>query len=78
MKTAISVPTVLFDRAEDLARRMKKSRSRFYSDAIAEYVSRHDPAEITRTLDRLYKEIDSRPHRSLSEAARRLLVSDEW
>jgi hypothetical protein len=78
MKTAVSVPGEIFDKAEKLARQMKKSRSRFYSDAIAEYVSRHDPGEITRALDNLYKEVDSRPHPSFSEAARRILVSDEW
>ena len=78
MKTAVSVPGVLFERADKLARKMKKSRSQLYSDAISEYVSRHDPAEVTKALDELYSELDSRPHRSLSEAARRLLVSSEW
>lgn len=78
MKTAISVPGVLFERADKLARKMKKSRSRLYSDAISEYVSRHDPAEVTKALDGLYSKLDSRPHRSLSEAARRVLESTEW
>jgi len=77
MKTAISVPGVLFKRADRPARKMKKSRSELYSDAISEYVSRHDPAEVTKALDELYSELDSRPHRSLYEAARRLLVSTE-
>ena len=78
MKTAISVPGVLFERADRLARKMKKSRSQLYSDAISEYVSRHDPAEVTKALDELYSELDSRLHRSLSEANRRVLVSIEW
>lgn len=78
MKTAISVPGALFDRADRLARKMKKSRSQLYSDAISEYVSRHDPAEVTKALDEIYSELDSRPHPSLSEAARRLLESTEW
>ena len=78
MKTAISVPGVLFERADKLARKMKKSRSQLYSDAISEYVSRHDSAEVTKALDELYSEVDSRPHRSLSEVARRVLESTEW
>ncbi len=78
MKTAISVPGVLFERADKLARKMKKSRSQLYSDAISEYVSRHDSAEVTKALDELYSELDSRPHRSLSEVARRVLESTEW
>ena len=78
MKTAISVPNMLFERADRLARKMKKSRSQLYSDAISEYVSRHDPAEVTRALDALYSELDSRLDRSLSEVARRALNSTEW
>jgi hypothetical protein len=78
MKTAVSVPGVLFERADKLARKMKKSRSQLYSDAISEYVSRHDPADVTKVLDELYSDFDSRPHRSLSEAARQVLVSTEW
>ncbi len=78
MKTAISVPGVLFERADKLARKMKKSRSQLYSDAISEYMSRHDSAEVTKALDELYSEVDSRPHRSLSEVARRVLESTEW
>ena len=78
MKTAISVPGALFDRADRLARKMKKSRSQLYSEAVSEYVSRHDPAEVTKALDNLYSELDSKSHRSLSEAARRVLVSTEW
>jgi len=78
MKTAVSVPSMLFERADRLARKMKKSRSQLYSDAISEYVARHDPAEVTKALDKLYSELDSRPHRSLSEAARRVLEASEW
>jgi metal-responsive CopG/Arc/MetJ family transcriptional regulator len=78
MKTAVSLPGELFDRAEKLARRMKKSRSRLYSDAISEYVSRHDPLEVTRALDALYSEVDSHPPPAISESARRVLVSTEW
>ena len=78
MKTAVSVPSMLFERADKLARKMKKSRSQLYSDAISEYVSRHDPAEVTKALDELYSEVDSQLHPSLSEAARRVLESTEW
>jgi hypothetical protein len=78
MKTAVSVPGALFDRADKLARKMKKSRSQLYSDAISEYVSRHDPAEVTKALDEIYSDLDSRPHPSVFEAARRVLESTEW
>jgi hypothetical protein len=79
MKTAISVPDRVFQKAEKLAKRLKKSRSQLYSEALLEYVSRHDPASITSALDAVYgSEEDSRPDRLLSDAADRVLRSTEW
>jgi len=78
MKTAVSVPEVVFRRAERLARRLKKSRSQLYSEALADYVARHDPAAITAALDDLYTSENSRPDRLVDEAARRVLRSTEW
>jgi len=34
MKTAVSIPDDVFEKAEHLARRMKKSRSRLFSNAV--------------------------------------------
>lgn len=78
MKTAISVPDLVFRRAERLARRLKKSRSQLYSEALADYVSRHDPALITAALDDLYTSENSHPDPLVSDAAQRVLRSTEW
>ena len=78
MKTAVSVPDIVFRRAERLARRLKKSRSQLYSEALADYVSRHDPAAITAALDDVYKAESSHPDRLVSDAALRVLRSTEW
>ena len=78
MKTAVSVPDTVFERAEKLARRMRKSRSQFYSDALVEYVARHDPAAVTAALDALYEEEDSKPDPFVLESARRVLRSTDW
>ena len=56
MKTAVSVPDDVFRDAERLAKRQKKSRSRLYSDALREYVRRHDPDEVTAAYNRLADE----------------------
>ena len=40
MKTAVSFPDEVFDGAERLAKRTKKSRSRLFSDAVREYRAR--------------------------------------
>lgn len=78
MKTAISVPDKVFQRAEKLARRLKKSRSQLYSEAMHEYVNRHDSAAVTAVLDALYENESSRPDALVRESAHRVLRSSEW
>jgi predicted transcriptional regulator len=78
MKTAVSIPDVVFRRAERLAKRLKKSRSQLYSEALAEYISRHDAAAITAALDDLYGTENSQPDQLVSDAAQRVLRSTEW
>ena len=78
MKTAISIPDALFVDAERLARRLKKSRSALFSDAVAEYLARHDPEAITEAMNEVCSEVDARPDPALSAAARRILERSEW
>ena len=77
MKTAISIPDDLFADAEQLARELKKSRSRLYGDALREYVARHSSQSITETLDRLCDEVECRSELART-AARRTLERSEW
>jgi predicted transcriptional regulator len=78
MKTAVSVPDPIFERAEKLARRMRKSRSQLYSDALREYTARHDPETVSAALDALYEREDSGPDAFLRETARRTVRSTDW
>jgi len=78
MKTAISIPDALFADAERLARRLKKSRSALFSDAVAEYLARHDPEAITEAMNEVCSEVDARPDPALSAASRRILERSEW
>jgi metal-responsive CopG/Arc/MetJ family transcriptional regulator len=78
MKISISVPTPVFQRADRLARRLKKSRGQLYTDAMSEYVGRHDPDEITAALDAVYGHVESRPQDFVREAGCRTLRSSEW
>ena len=57
MKIAVSVPDDVFQEAEELARRTKRSRSEVYSRALAEYVARHAPDQVTEAMDRALAEI---------------------
>jgi len=65
MKTAVSIPDDVFQKAERLARRMKKSRSELFSNALAEYVARHAPDHVTERMNQVCAEIGlDKPTRS--------------
>lgn len=78
MKTAISIPDPMYQRAERLARQLGKSRSQLYRDALAEYVARHDSQAITTAMNQVCAHVDACPDPALSAAARRLLARSEW
>lgn len=78
MKTAVSVPDDVFERAERLARTAGRSRSEVYSSALREYIARHAPDEVTEALDRVAGEIGEGPDPFVDEAARRVLAATEW
>lgn len=78
MKTAISIPDDLFDGAERLARRTKKSRSRLFSDALREYLARHTPEQVTEAMNRACAEIGEGKDDFIAAASRRVLERVEW
>lgn len=77
MKIAVSIPDPVFESAERLASEMKKSRSRLYSEAVAEYVARHDSATLTDRINAVCDEVDTSDS-FVSAAARRILSDTEW
>jgi len=78
MKTAVSVPDDVFERADRLARRAGRSRSEVYSAALREYLARHTPDEVTEALDRIVGEIGEGLDPFTREAGRRGLAATEW
>jgi hypothetical protein len=78
MKTAVSIPNEVFEAAEQLAHRMKRSRSEVYSRALAEYVARHVPDRVTQAMDLALTQIHEDPDPFVLAAARRVLEQDEW
>jgi predicted transcriptional regulator len=78
MKTAISIPDKVFRDAERLAERLQKSRSQIYTEAVAEYLARHDPDAITEQINAVCDEVDTRPDPFVAAAARRILERTEW
>ncbi len=78
MKTAISLPKDLFEKAERLAIRARKSRSQIYCEALREYVSRHSPDEVTDTLNRAIEQIGQPEERFVTLASAQALARVEW
>ncbi len=78
MKTAVSVPEDIFERAERLARQTKRSRSRLYSEALKEYIERHAADDVTEAMNRVCAEVGGSKDRFVSAAARRVLERSEW
>jgi predicted transcriptional regulator len=78
MKTAISIPDEIFEDAERLARRSKRSRSEVYSRALAEYLARHEPDKVTEEMNKALDELAEPADRFVATAARRVLRRTEW
>ena len=78
MKTPISIPDPVFESAERLAERLEMSRSQLYSEAVAEYVARHEPSTLTETINAVCDKVDTRTDAFVGEAARRILVGSDW
>jgi metal-responsive CopG/Arc/MetJ family transcriptional regulator len=56
MKTAISLPDLVFKEAESLAQRLGLSRSELYTKALKSYLRRHNRDRILSKLNELYAE----------------------
>lgn len=54
MKTAVSIPDQLFEKAEQTAKRLKISRSQLYAAALGDFLRQRDAASITERLNAVY------------------------
>lgn len=78
MKTAVSIPDEVFVRAEQLAEQTNRSRSRLYSDALAEYLARHGTDSVTASMNEALAGIDERSDAFVNAANRSVLARSEW
>ncbi len=72
----MSIPDELFREAERLARRTRKSRNQFYSEAVNEYVARH-AEEVTEAVNQVCEQVGDETDPFLSLAARLILARSE-
>ena len=78
MKTAISIPDDIFEGAERLARRTKRSRSQLFSDAVKEYLARHTTDDVTEAMNRVCVDVGVGADDFTASAARDILKRVEW
>ena len=78
MKVAISLPDLLFRAAERLARKLRKSRSQLYAEAIAEYVGALDAEAVTARLNAVYGKESSEVDPALKYAQLERLSREAW
>jgi metal-responsive CopG/Arc/MetJ family transcriptional regulator len=82
MKTAISLPNALYDKAEETASYMGIPRSKLFAMALEEFVSNHNGKMITEKINEVYEKIDQaefEPYLNVGlEPLRNLTKNDTW
>lgn len=79
VKTAVSLPDELFERAERVAQRLGRTRSSLYADALAAYLETLDEADdVTAALDAIYGDADAPAPHVGAASGRALVDAGEW
>ena len=79
MKVAVSLPDEIFHAVERHAKRVRRPRSQLYADALAEYLTRHSPEEVTEAMNQVLERLgEPGPDPFLAAATRQVLERTEW
>jgi hypothetical protein len=78
MKTAISVPSDVFQLSEKLAKKLKVSRSAIFAMGVKKLAEEHDEDEIIAQINRVCKKVDTSVDPVLFQMAMLSLPKDEW
>ena len=81
IKTAISVQKSLFNQAENLARKMRVSRSRLFVLALEDYISHQENRELLAQIDAAYADKPDLAEKTFHRKTRRLhrrMVEGKW
>ena len=77
MKVAVSLPDPVFKAADLLARKLRKSRSQVYAEALAAYVGSHGEDAVREQLNAVCALHDSKPDPVLYRLQLQTLDPDE-
>lgn len=78
MKTAISIPDPIFQAAEQVARKLKMSRSTLYTMALTAYLEQQQATNITAKLNEIYAESESQLDEEWTQAQSATLAQENW
>jgi len=78
MKTAISLPDPLFVEAEQVAKRLRISRSKLYATAIEQFLKQHRFRGVTERLNEVYAKEKSKLDPVLHALQLRSLPREDW
>jgi len=78
MKSDISIPNVVFQAAETLAKKMGVSLSELYTAALNAYVAEHQRENITEALDKIYTDEPSTLEPELVKMQVVSLEGEQW
>ena len=78
MQTDVSIPDDVYASAEAYLSRVKISREELYTQALREYLARHDDEAITDVLNRVYGDEPIQPDPAFLAAGVEALKRTEW
>lgn len=81
VKTAISIEKSLFEKVQDIARKMQVSRSRLFVIAVEDYIQREQNRELLKQVNAAYGDEPDRAEQELLHRSRRQhqhIVEGEW
>ena len=81
VKTAISLPEPLFERADAFARQQKISRSQLFVRAVEEFLRRHESQALLESLNRAYEDgptPEEKLVRQLMKQKQRETLKGDW
>lgn len=78
MKTAISIPDTVYNAAELIANKLNISRSELYTNAISDYLNRHQKSHVTEALNKIYSEEKSSIDPKILDAQINSIGKESW
>jgi len=78
METAVSIPSDLFQQAEELAQRIGLTRDELYTRALRRLLKAYRDPELTRQLNEIYEHEDSSIDPVLMQMQLMSLDPEEW